>query len=96
MLYQSFHFLLFRFLETYWRLDRLSLGCVIGSRPMINGGVAYDSHSIIDGGGVAHGLILRPYGVNKRSIFIQWLSFCRLSFLNILGQTIDTYYIMLH
>ena len=53
-------------------------GYVIGSCPMVAGGVAYNSYSVVDGRGVAYGLILRPSGVNKRSAFIQWLFFCLL------------------
>ena len=56
-------------------MDERDSGYVIGSSPTVTRGVACECYSIVDGGAVAYGLILRPFGVSERSAFIQWLSF---------------------
>ena len=50
-------------------MDERGSGCLIGSCPMVAGGVAYGSHSIVDGRGVAYGShsIVDGRGVAYRS-----------------------------
>ena len=71
----QFSFLYIYPLETIWKVDERDSGYIIGSSPTVTKGVACECYSIVDGRGVAYGLMLRPFGVNERSAFIQWLSF---------------------